>query len=51
MDLAPCSEVPLQTRAQGLKGQSIKEEWKDVRNTNSHMGKEENSEEEEEPYK
>lgn len=46
VDLALCSEGPLQTRAQGLEGQSINEEWKDVRNENSHMGKDEDSEEE-----
>lgn len=44
--MALCSEEPLQTRAQGLEGQSINKEWKDVRNENSQMGKDEDSEEE-----
>lgn len=47
VDLALSSEMPLQPGVQGLKEQPIKEEWKNVRNTNSHMGKDEDSEEEE----
>lgn len=39
-------EVPVQTGVQGLKGESVKEEWEDGRYTGSHMGKGEDAEEE-----